>query len=76
MQTLKPGQLGWDVAMLQWRLGLFTTGYYDDRTRNAVKAFQKTHKLEVDGQVGPKTRKALDLKPADKSVPINLLKHR
>lgn len=50
---------------------LFVTGYFDDSTVKAAKAFQKTHKPEVDGHVGPKTRKVLELKPAKKKFAIN-----
>ena len=37
-------------------------------------AFQKAHKLKPDGEVGPLTRKALDLQPTDKSITLNPLK--
>lgn len=40
-------------------------GDFGDATRRAVKAFQKKHKLEVDGIVGPKTWKLLETYKAD-----------
>lgn len=53
MQTiLKHGELGWDVAMLQWRLGLLPSGYYNDYTRDEVINWQTTHHLTADGEVG------------------------
>lgn len=72
MRNLKHGNLGWDVAILQLRLDLWMNGYFDDRTVKAVKAFQKAHRgLEVDGEVGPKTRKALELKPVETAMPFH-----
>lgn len=74
MTTLKSGDIGIDVLQLQLRLGVRPTFYFDDRTTKAVMAFQKAHKLKPDGEVGPLTRKALDLQPTDKSIAIDPLK--
>lgn len=76
MTTLKSNDLSVDVALLQIRLGLWPTFYFDDRTLKAVMSFQKAHKLKVDGEVGPLTLKALDLKPkpSDKNIALNPLK--
>lgn len=43
-------------------------GIYGETTASAVRAFQRDHELEVDGVVGPKTRKALrkERKPSRK----------
>jgi peptidoglycan hydrolase-like protein with peptidoglycan-binding domain len=35
-------------------------GIYGQKTRNSVSRFQKNHKLEQDGLVGPKTAKAIN----------------
>ncbi len=45
------------------RLGypLTPDGVYGDGTAEAVARFQADHRLTVDGQVGPETRRALDL---------------
>lgn len=74
MTILKLNDFNMDVFMLQMRLGLWPTGYFDPRMQKEVKAFQKAHKLKADGEVGPLTRKALDLKPANKNIAINPLK--
>ena len=34
-------------------------GFFGPATEEAVKAFQRSNGLEVDGSVGPKTREAL-----------------
>ncbi|WP_233269488.1 peptidoglycan-binding protein [Alteribacillus sp. YIM 98480] len=61
-ETLNPGTNNDEVKKLQDLLrdkGYFTyhttTGYYGDRTKEAVKAFQKKHNLTVDGIAGPQT---------------------
>ena len=74
MTTLKLGDLNINVALLQIRLGLFPTFYFDDRTYKAVAAFQKANRLKPDGVVGPLTQKALNLKPAPKNIAPNPLK--
>lgn len=67
---LKAGVRGVEVERLQLalrRLGvpdahgrpLATDGDFSDRTREAVKTFQRTHDLAADGVVGPVTRAAL-----------------
>lgn len=63
---LERGSTGPNVVELQKRLhahGLYR-GYPEDgkfgrQTQNAVEAFQKAHRLFVDGKVGPKTWAAL-----------------
>ena len=63
--TLWPGARGKDVKELQTKLadaGLFTgakTGVYDDHTATAVKDFQATNGMPVDGLVGTMTLNAL-----------------
>ena len=74
MKILKHGSIGFDVLMLRIRLDLWPSIYFDDDTTEAVMEFQKAHKLKIDGEVGPLTRKALDLKSTTTPVPINLNK--
>lgn len=80
MTSLKQGDFGFDVFMLQIRLDLWPSFYFDERTTKAVMAFQKANKLKVDGEVGRITRTTLNLRPAiasvsnDASVSIDLNK--
>ncbi|SFE60404.1 Putative peptidoglycan binding domain-containing protein [Alteribacillus iranensis] len=60
--TLRPGDSKDDVKKLQDLLreaGHFTyhtsTGYYGDRTKEAVLSFQRQHNLAADGIAGPQT---------------------
>lgn len=57
---LKEGSNGPEVVQLQLALnklggGLVADGLFGVRTKNAVRAFQETHGLSVDGVVGDKT---------------------
>ncbi len=51
-----------EVYWLQFSLnklidaGLYVDGDYGRRTRNAVRKFQRRHRLDVDGIAGPDTR--------------------
>ncbi|MCK2221132.1 L,D-transpeptidase family protein [Actinomadura sp. ATCC 31491] len=64
--VLKPGDRGEDVRTLQRRLhagGFYwgrLNGVYDDQTRYAVWAFQKTRRLMPKGAVGPEVWKAFE----------------
>lgn len=69
-EILKRGDIGHNVYRLQRRLNIFATGYFDDRTAKAVKRFQATHKLKVDGAVVPDTRKELELKLVETKIPF------
>jgi len=63
--NLKRGMSSPEVLRVQQRLqelGIFTgtpRGNFGEKTEAAVRAFQQTHGLVVDGIVGPKTREAL-----------------
>jgi len=51
---------GNDVALLQKKLNgagasLVTAGLFDPKTLSAVKDYQQSHDLQVDGIVGPLT---------------------
>lgn len=65
MPTLRRGSTGDDVVYVQRLLNdinkanLTVDGIFGDRTEAAVKYFQETNKLAVDGIVGPNTWKVL-----------------
>ena len=67
--TLRRGSEGELVKSLQKRLnkeigaGLQVDGIYGKLTEEAVKVYQKAHKLTVDGVVGPKTWAELGVLP-------------
>jgi lysozyme family protein/peptidoglycan hydrolase-like protein with peptidoglycan-binding domain len=56
---IKAGASGGFVTELQKILGLNPTGIFDAQTDAAVRAFQRSHNLDVDGEVGPLTWGAL-----------------
>lgn len=55
METLRIGSKGEDVRKIQHYLHLAEDGLYGSITAEAVKDFQRAHKLFPDGTVGPKT---------------------
>lgn len=63
MKTIKKGSRGDDVATLQRKLHLIPDGIFGAITDEAVRDFQKSHSLTVDGIVGPKTWAALGIAP-------------
>lgn len=76
--TLQKGSRSSEVVEVQERLNKIKyfwagiSGYYGDKTVEAVKKFQRVNNLAVDGKVGPKTEAKLKAK-----APINnkVLKH-
>jgi len=54
-KTLKFGDKGLDVKMLQTKLGILADGKFGNNTKIAVIKFQKLNGLSTDGIVGPKT---------------------
>lgn len=56
---LKKGYRGKDVQTLQRALQLLDDGIFGQLTEEAVKEFQKSHGLKVDGIVGDKTWAAI-----------------
>jgi peptidoglycan DL-endopeptidase CwlO len=52
----------WWVAPVQRKLGVAVDGEYGPITRRAVKRFQASHGLTVDGIVGPQTLAALGIR--------------
>lgn len=61
MNTIKLGSSGFDVIVLQEKLNLSTTGYFDMETHAAVMKFQKAHNLVADGIVGTVTWSTLTM---------------
>lgn len=68
MTTIKKGSRGEDVKTLQRRLNLIADGIFGKLTDEAVREFQKSHGLSVDGIVGPKTWAALGIGNAKRNV--------
>jgi len=56
---LRIGSRGPEVAAAQRALGIVADGVFGRQTRRAVRAFQSSHGLEVDGVIGPLTAGAL-----------------
>ncbi len=54
-KTLRRGDRGIDVKMLQVRLGITADGIFGPNTFAKVKDFQLEHQLVIDGIVGPRT---------------------
>lgn len=61
----KFGSIGAEAHALQRLLGIERTGYFDEATAHAVRAFQQQHGLVADGIVGEKTLYALNLGKAN-----------
>jgi len=78
MQLLRKGMRSQEVKNLQERLrdlGFFEhepTGFFGEITEEAVKKFQKSKNLEVDGIVGPNTWKMLFSKEIELSQKQNI----
>jgi len=63
-RTLHIGQFGWDVSVLQFLLRrggqlVPVDGYFDRATAKALRRYQRSRRLHVDGIAGPHTLKAL-----------------
>ena len=59
-KTLRRGDEGDDVKVLQKRLKLDDDGTFGPKTEAAVRQFQREHKMVPDGIVGPRTWAQLD----------------
>jgi peptidoglycan hydrolase-like protein with peptidoglycan-binding domain len=55
MSILKRGLSGEPVKLLQTKLGVTADGIFGPGTETALKEYQKTHDLMVDGVAGPDT---------------------
>lgn len=66
MTTLKIGNKGADVKALQQKLHLIPDGIFGNLTEEAVKEFQKTAGITVDGIVGPDTWSKLGITSVNK----------
>lgn len=62
MNTLKKGSRGEEVKALQKALNLIADGIFGDLTDEAVRDFQKSNGLKVDGIVGSNTWAKLGVK--------------
>jgi hypothetical protein len=77
-RTLRQGMSGPDVRFLQellMELGFFAgpaDGFFGASTAQAVRAFQQSRGLRVDGIVGPQTRAALLSQPHPAPEPLDL----
>jgi hypothetical protein len=63
-RTLRLGMFGWDVSVLQFMLAkrgalVPVYGYFDQRTKRALRRYQRARRLAVDGIAGPLTLTAL-----------------
>lgn len=56
VRTLKLGDSGEDVKLLQQKIGTIIDGSFGSQTQIAVKVFQELHGLTPDGIVGPLTQ--------------------
>jgi murein L,D-transpeptidase YcbB/YkuD len=61
--VLRVGSTGSRVRQLRRRLGFLESGPFDFQVENAVRAYQATHGLEVDGIVGRGTVTSLNRGP-------------
>jgi cell wall-associated NlpC family hydrolase len=58
--SIRRGMSGSSVKFVQQHVGAAADGLFGPHTLAAVKAFQRSHHLEVDGIVGPRTMGAID----------------
>ena len=63
-RTLRRGRFGWDVSVLQFMLArrgqlVPVYGFFDRATDRALRRYQRSRRLAVDGVAGPKTLSAL-----------------
>ena len=59
--THRKGDSGQEVKRIQKTLSIKQDGVYGDITKQAVQEFQNIHNLDIDGIVGPQTRKEMEI---------------
>jgi hypothetical protein len=74
-RTLRRGRFGWDVSVLQFllvRRGELVPidGYFDGRTEQALRRFQRARHLAVDGIAGRRTLAAFRRRPPTAVKPV------
>ena len=73
-RALGPGNIGWDVASLEFRLRRFglpasrIDGRFDAATTSALRRFQRARRLAADGLAGARTFRALARGRAPRTV--------
>jgi len=61
INDMQVGSTGYEVTKLQERLGISpTTGFFGNKTKEAVIAYQSVHLIRTTGNVGPLTRASLN----------------
>ena len=75
MNTIKKGNKGEEVKVLQQKLKITADGIFGSNTEEAVKAFQKSKGLTADGIVGPKTWQALGVTVTNKRKITEIIVH-
>jgi Transglycosylase SLT domain/Putative peptidoglycan binding domain len=74
-RTLRRGRFGWDVSVLQFLLArrgelVPVSGYFDARTEQALRRFQRARRLAADGIAGRRTLAAFRHRPATAVHPV------
>jgi hypothetical protein len=72
---LKRGDNGEDVKLLQKALGLKGDGNFGPKTEDAVKNFQGSHGLVIDGLVGPTTQRLIFKQDLENHIDTQLTVH-
>jgi Transglycosylase SLT domain/Putative peptidoglycan binding domain len=74
-RTLRRGSFGWDVSVLQFLLArrgelVPISGYFDGRTEHALRRFQRSRHLTIDGVAGRRTLTAFLRRPRTAVHPV------
>ena len=71
---IKKGDKGTLVGLIQEKLKVQKTEFFGDKTYNAVVAFQKLKKLDIDGKVGDDTLTALGIENPEQYLSTDVSK--